>query len=207
MSACADRSCSRRVFASTTGFPTRRPQPTRAVEALFASRPGARQGLPRSQRRVYPLRMMPATTRPTTSPRCAAIPTAPNGRAGAVVIVQAAAGEKILRSRAGSGAIGRFSAALPQDDRPGCAPEAATCTGPSASAHRPVHAGGLRVVVAAKRRIHSLCPALTPAGARPACAGEASPGAAWRRASPFRGGPIPCARRWAQSTGCARPPR
>jgi hypothetical protein len=43
-----------------TGPDARRAGPTRAGEALFVSRLGARQGLPLSQRRVYPLRTRPA---------------------------------------------------------------------------------------------------------------------------------------------------
>src|SRR5688572_6047113 len=39
----------------------------------------------------------------------------------------------------------------------GIASARTTCTAPSLTPHHPVHAGGLRVVVAAKRRIHSLC--------------------------------------------------
>jgi hypothetical protein len=66
MSACADRSCRRRERASADAFPARRAWPTRAVEALFAERVSARQGLPLSQRRVHPLR--------TGSPRAAGSP-------------------------------------------------------------------------------------------------------------------------------------
>jgi hypothetical protein len=60
MSAFADGPCNRRVRASTDTILARVASLTRAVEALFAERVSARQGLPLSQRRVHPLRKMPA---------------------------------------------------------------------------------------------------------------------------------------------------
>src|SRR5829696_9205605 len=63
MSACADRSCRPTASASTITYEARWAWPTRAVEALFAPRLGARQGLI-----AFPAAGLPARERAVKTP-------------------------------------------------------------------------------------------------------------------------------------------